>query len=239
VDLAAGTVPLPRQQVASLFPPQLGYDEQFWAVGPFSLLEQRALGDGSYQHNGGFFYATGGRADRYGDSCGIPRRRQLLPAPRGRSRRCPAVGTDRSGRPVRQPVRHPSADRARALTVELDVVHRRADGWSWSRSPTGRRGQQVRLLGPALRSGRACLRCLGTCPAAQASTAAQRRLATSGLAPALCRASAQHQADNSCANDLTAVRAERDTPIALPTISVVVVPHCAHAEADSRPWSPK
>jgi len=59
VDLAAGTVPLPRQQVASMFPPQLGYDEQFWAVGPFALLEQRALGDGSYQHNGGFFYATG------------------------------------------------------------------------------------------------------------------------------------------------------------------------------------
>lgn len=59
VDLAGGTVPQPRLQIAAAFPPQLGRDERFWAAGPFALLEERAAGDGTYLHNGGFFFATG------------------------------------------------------------------------------------------------------------------------------------------------------------------------------------
>lgn len=46
-------------QVATAFPPQLGPDERVLAVGRFELLTFRAVGDGSYQHDGGFFFATG------------------------------------------------------------------------------------------------------------------------------------------------------------------------------------
>ena len=59
VDLAHGRVPPPRMRVASIFPPQLGVDEQYWAAGPYTLNEQRALGDGSYVHDSGYFSATG------------------------------------------------------------------------------------------------------------------------------------------------------------------------------------
>lgn len=59
VDLVRGIVPEPRQEVHAAFPPQLSHHERFWASGPFDLLEERAAGDGSYQHDNGFFFATG------------------------------------------------------------------------------------------------------------------------------------------------------------------------------------
>lgn len=59
VDLALREVPEPRLQIVSTFPPQLGRGEQYWAAGPYVLLEQRARGDGSYRHDSGFFFATG------------------------------------------------------------------------------------------------------------------------------------------------------------------------------------
>lgn len=57
-DLAAGSPVLPRLNVSAPFPPAPP-DQQFWATGPFQLLDYRALGDGSYLHNGSFFLATG------------------------------------------------------------------------------------------------------------------------------------------------------------------------------------
>ncbi|MCF6743429.1 hypothetical protein E9529_03915 [Blastococcus sp. KM273128] len=59
VDLAHGTVPAPRLQVVSIFPPMLASDEQYWAAGPYVLHEERARGDGSYVRDSGFFFATG------------------------------------------------------------------------------------------------------------------------------------------------------------------------------------
>lgn len=59
VDLVRGVVPEPRQEVRTTFPPRLAADERFWAYGPFELFAQRAPGDGSYVHDGGFFFATG------------------------------------------------------------------------------------------------------------------------------------------------------------------------------------
>src|SRR4051812_21449328 len=59
VDLARGKVPAPRLQVTSIFPPQLGPDEQYWASGPYTLNEQRTFGDGTYSHDSGYFFATG------------------------------------------------------------------------------------------------------------------------------------------------------------------------------------
>lgn len=48
---------LPR--VATTFPPTLGHDEVVVASGPVDVLVWRALGNGSYSHQGGFFFATG------------------------------------------------------------------------------------------------------------------------------------------------------------------------------------
>lgn len=57
--LAHGRIPPPRQQVVSIFPPQLAPDEQYWAAGPYLLNEELAPGDGSYVHDSGYFLATG------------------------------------------------------------------------------------------------------------------------------------------------------------------------------------
>ena len=57
-DLVAGRLPHSKPEVLAAFPPQPP-DELFWASGQFQLLELRTLGDGSYVHNGGFFFATG------------------------------------------------------------------------------------------------------------------------------------------------------------------------------------
>ncbi|MGY1620172.1 hypothetical protein ACI797_25820 [Geodermatophilus sp. SYSU D00691] len=59
VDLAQGKTPPPRLPVTSIFPPQLGVDERYWAAGPYSLNEQLAAGDGTYMHDSGYFLATG------------------------------------------------------------------------------------------------------------------------------------------------------------------------------------
>ncbi len=59
VDLARGVNPSPRADIVSSFPPQLARDERFWAAGPFLLSEVHPFGDGTYRHNGGFFFATG------------------------------------------------------------------------------------------------------------------------------------------------------------------------------------
>jgi hypothetical protein len=59
VDLSQGRVPAPRLQVVSIFPPQLGPDEQYWAAGAYVLDEERAFGDGSYLQDSGYFLATG------------------------------------------------------------------------------------------------------------------------------------------------------------------------------------
>ncbi len=48
---------LPR--VATTFPPTLGHDELLVASGPIELLVWRSVGDGTYTHQGGFFFATG------------------------------------------------------------------------------------------------------------------------------------------------------------------------------------
>src|SRR4051812_40547372 len=58
VDLVNGRVPASTPEVLAPFPPQHP-DSSFWASGEFSLLDLRAAGDGSYMHNGGFFFATG------------------------------------------------------------------------------------------------------------------------------------------------------------------------------------
>lgn len=48
-----------RHALASPFPPQIAPDEQLLAQAPFELLIHHAKGNGSYQHDGGMFYATG------------------------------------------------------------------------------------------------------------------------------------------------------------------------------------
>lgn len=52
-DVAA----LPR--LATSFPPRHAVDEVVVASGRVDVMTWRALGDGSYVHNGGFFFATG------------------------------------------------------------------------------------------------------------------------------------------------------------------------------------
>jgi len=46
-------------QVPTTFPPQLGPGERVVASGRFELLTFRPLGNGTYDHQGGFFFATG------------------------------------------------------------------------------------------------------------------------------------------------------------------------------------
>lgn len=58
-DLAQGRAPQAHLEVLTPFPPQFARDELSWAAGPFQLLERISPGDGSYVHNGGFFFATG------------------------------------------------------------------------------------------------------------------------------------------------------------------------------------
>lgn len=48
---------LPR--LATAFPPRHSHDEVVVASGPVDVLTWRALGDGSYVQNNGFFFATG------------------------------------------------------------------------------------------------------------------------------------------------------------------------------------
>lgn len=59
VDLITGRPPGSVPEVLAPFPPRAP-DERFWASGEFLLLDHRASGDGSYLHNGGFFFASGG-----------------------------------------------------------------------------------------------------------------------------------------------------------------------------------
>jgi hypothetical protein len=58
-DLAQGRPSRHGLRVLTPFRPQLAEDEQVWVEGRFELLDRVALGDGSYVHNGGFFFATG------------------------------------------------------------------------------------------------------------------------------------------------------------------------------------
>lgn len=61
-------------------------DERILARGPFQLLDFRSLGDGSYLHNNGFFFATGGAgaaatvAYGVGQAIGNSRRRNAAAA---------------------------------------------------------------------------------------------------------------------------------------------------------------
>src|SRR5690606_32039467 len=57
---ATGREVLPLQPVLTNFAPQGGPHDVLLCGGPYELLTFRPLGDGSYQHNGGFFFATGG-----------------------------------------------------------------------------------------------------------------------------------------------------------------------------------
>jgi hypothetical protein len=59
VDVAAGRHPKSAPTVATAFPPSFGPGEVVWASGPFRLLDHRAPGDGTYQENQSFFFATG------------------------------------------------------------------------------------------------------------------------------------------------------------------------------------
>lgn len=56
--MAAGRKPQALPEVLAPFPPSTG-DDRFWASGGFELLACRAVGDGSYMRNDGFFFATG------------------------------------------------------------------------------------------------------------------------------------------------------------------------------------
>lgn len=47
-------------RVATTFAPQISSDEHMLAQGEYHLAEYKALGDGSYQHDSSFFFATGG-----------------------------------------------------------------------------------------------------------------------------------------------------------------------------------
>ncbi len=58
VDLAAGRAPQALPEVLAPFPPPPG-DRSFWASGVFELLDWRAVGDGTYMQNNGFFFASG------------------------------------------------------------------------------------------------------------------------------------------------------------------------------------
>lgn len=48
-----------RSALSSPFPPNIALDEKLLAHAPFELLSHHMLGDGSYQHRGRPFYATG------------------------------------------------------------------------------------------------------------------------------------------------------------------------------------
>lgn len=50
---------VPRGTVLTNFAPQGGPDDVLLCAGPFERLTFRALGNGTYDHNGGFFFATG------------------------------------------------------------------------------------------------------------------------------------------------------------------------------------
>ncbi len=57
-DLVAGRPPRRVPDVLASFPPPPP-DSQYWASGQFQLLEYRAVGDGSYIQEEGFFFAGG------------------------------------------------------------------------------------------------------------------------------------------------------------------------------------
>ena len=59
VDLVAGNRPRPAMEVLTPFPLRLGPDERVWASGEFQVADFRAVGDGSYVHNSGFFLGRG------------------------------------------------------------------------------------------------------------------------------------------------------------------------------------
>ena len=56
--LIAGSVG-ERPPIACPFPPQIAGDEQLLVQGGFDLFTHRAAGDGSYNHDGGMYVATG------------------------------------------------------------------------------------------------------------------------------------------------------------------------------------
>ncbi len=58
-DARAGRLAL-RTSAPTPFPPAFSRDEVMLAHGPYEHLAYTALGDGTYQHNGSFFFATGG-----------------------------------------------------------------------------------------------------------------------------------------------------------------------------------
>lgn len=57
-DRLAGR-PMQPAQMSVPFPPQLGHDERYLAADSFTLSLFQAVGDGSYEHDSGFFFATG------------------------------------------------------------------------------------------------------------------------------------------------------------------------------------
>jgi len=58
-DLSQGRYPQSAPQVLTSFLPTLGPEEALWASGPFQLFDYQPIGDGSYVHNSGWFFATG------------------------------------------------------------------------------------------------------------------------------------------------------------------------------------
>lgn len=57
-DLLRGVVPTVSSDIIASFPVPAP-DAQFWARGPFEVMDFRAPGDGRYVRNDGFFFATG------------------------------------------------------------------------------------------------------------------------------------------------------------------------------------
>lgn len=56
----AGREVTPRAAVQTIFAPQGGPHDVLLCAGPYERLAFRALGNGTYEHNGGWFFATGG-----------------------------------------------------------------------------------------------------------------------------------------------------------------------------------
>lgn len=49
----------PDEVPTTLTPIRMAPGERAWVQGPFALYDHRAVGDGSYVHDGGFFFASG------------------------------------------------------------------------------------------------------------------------------------------------------------------------------------
>lgn len=59
-DIASRRKPTTVIDLDTSFPPSLGPGERLWAAGQFQLFNYQPIGDGSYIHNSGWFFATGG-----------------------------------------------------------------------------------------------------------------------------------------------------------------------------------